>query len=123
MNDELRQPAPPPEDDPVLTAYALGALSPAQAAQVSARLERDEAARAFVESLMALSSELGQAQAAKEEPDQGLTPAQRRELRALIARRAPSRMKFPRAAVVCVVVSVLLALLMTLFLCSVAWKR
>ena len=120
MNDELRQPAPPPEDDPVLTAYALGALSPAQAAQVSARLERDEAARAFVESLRVLSSELTQA---KDVADQGLTTAQRRELRALIAKRAPSRMKFPRAAVVCVVISVLLALLMTLLLCSVVWKR
>jgi len=104
----------PPEDDPVLTAYALGELPKAEAAAVELRLQTDEKAREFVAALQDFSGTLAQeAQVeAENERDAGLTSAQRRELRHLIAKRAPKRAKFPRAAVISVIVSILLALLM-----------
>ncbi len=108
-------PITPPEEDPLLTAYALGALPPGESAAVEARLQNDPAARAFVEEMRALSGELAQEMAEEAEDEEaGLTTAQRRELRQLIAKRAPSRMKFPRIAVICVAVAILLAMMMVM---------
>lgn len=113
MTIASEQPVPAaPEDDPVLTAYALGELPPAQSAAVEARLQNDPAARAFVDSLRNFSGILLQKARLGQEADAGLSPAQRRELRALIAKRTPGRVRFPRVAVICAVVSVMLALVM-----------
>lgn len=115
MNPEVPTPPPAPEEDPVLTAYALGALPPAEAAAVEARLERDEAAREFVAQMRALSGALAQEMAEEtENAENGLSPAQRRELRKLIAKRTLSGMKFPRVAVICVVVAILLTMMMVM---------
>lgn len=106
----------PPEDDPVLTAYALGELPAAAAAAVELRLQTDGRAREFVASLRDFSGALAHEAQLEEqnEVDTGLTPAQRHALRQLIAKRAPGRMKFPRAAVICVVIALLLVMFMIL---------
>lgn len=115
-----------PEDDPVLTAYALGELPAADAAAVALRLQTDPAARDFVASLQDFSGELARQaqQEERNEVDTGLTPAQRRALRQLIAKRAPGRMKFPRLALVCVVAALLLVMFMILmWLAAVRQQR
>lgn len=116
MSSDLSPVSPlPPEEDPILTAYALGALPPLEAAAVEARLSSDPAARAFVEEMRALSGELAQEMAEEAQDEEaGLSVVQRRELRQLIAKRAPSRMKFPRLAVICVAVAILLAMMMVM---------
>ncbi len=115
MNPDAPDATPTPEEDPILTAYALGALPAEEAAAVEARLERDPVARAFVEEMRALSGALAQEMAEEaEDEDAGLTTAQRRDLRQLIAKRAPSRMKFPRIGVICTVVAILLAMMMVM---------
>lgn len=116
MTHAPHNPTPlPPQEDPLLTAYALGALPPHEAAQVEARLESDPAARAFVAEMRGFSLKLARDLVAEEQAeDFGLLPAQRRDLRRLIAKRAPSRMKFPRIAILCAIVAILMSMMLVM---------
>ncbi|MCW8133870.1 MAG: von Willebrand factor type A domain-containing protein, partial [Planctomycetota bacterium] len=62
-------------DDPKLTAYALGELEPAEAAEIEKLLNEDEAARAFVDETRAFGRSL-ETELAKEAAP-GLTPEQK----------------------------------------------
>ncbi|MGD9611739.1 MAG: von Willebrand factor type A domain-containing protein [Kiritimatiellia bacterium] len=75
-----------------LTAYALGEGTPAERAEIAARLRTDPAAQAAVDDVRALAARLESALAA--EPDVGLTADQRAAVFAA-ARPAGRRLRFP----------------------------
>ena len=80
------------KDDPKLTAYALGELSPAERAEVEAAIAQDAALRAEVEAIQGLGAALGAA--LQEEPAPRLAETQRA---AIESRAAGSSGRAPAA--------------------------
>jgi Ca-activated chloride channel family protein len=89
----------PNHDDPRLTAYVLGELSPAERDQVEAMLRDDEAARLAVEEIRA-TAELLQRELRSEPSDATLTDAQHEAVAVAAAATAPRRSPKGRFAII-----------------------
>ncbi len=79
IENDRTQNDPIPQDDPRLTAYALGAMEAGEAAALEQQLEGDAAAQAEVEAIRALAGDLESEFAATpaEDADEGLDDARR----------------------------------------------